>query len=175
MKLNCDDLVHSHQVFTDLLFELVQMPFRSLLKRCFEVAHCVENIQNVFLACSETLISLGLSLDKSVLLADVEALLVEVTGGFVIVLSLEVLGDLPILFKTLFSLTVAMEFLCVLQVFTECLEFGLGVLELLLSLFVELVVFLQLFTRLDLAWGSFGGDVEEIDVGLNVTLLDELD
>lgn len=114
MELDSDYLIHPHQVLANLPLKVIKVTLRCLFKSCLKISHSVENIQNVFLAGSETLVSLSLALDESVLFTHIEALLVEVTGGLIVVLAFKILGYLSVLFEALFSLTVAMEFLGIL-------------------------------------------------------------
>lgn len=78
MVLDGDLLVDSHQVPADILLYVVKLAFLGLLETGLEVLHGFFLVQNLFLANTESLIRLGLTLDIFELNRDVEAALVEV-------------------------------------------------------------------------------------------------
>jgi len=78
LVLDGDLLVDSHQVPADILLYVVKLAFLGLLETGLEVLHGFFLVQNLFLANTESLIRLGLTLDIFELNRDVEAALVEV-------------------------------------------------------------------------------------------------
>lgn len=82
------------------------------------MTHGIEDVKHIFLASTQALEGLCLSLDEAVLFTDVEALFVEVTGRFIVILLLEVEGNLLVAFEAFFGLTVAVVFFSVHKIFT---------------------------------------------------------
>ena len=94
------------------------MTFGSLVESCFHVTHGVEDVVDIFFTSSEPLVGLSFTLREAFLLADIKALLVEVTGSFIVVLLLEIDGYFLVPLEALVWLAVAVVLFCVHQIFT---------------------------------------------------------
>ena len=77
-EINGNDLIHSHQVLADFLFNLGLVALDRMLKSGFQVLHSFENVQDFLLTDTESSVGLGDSLDVLVLNRNVEASLVEI-------------------------------------------------------------------------------------------------
>ena len=62
LEINGNDLVDADELARDLTFDLSQARLYGLLKCCFQMIHCLKNVQNFLLADTETLVGLGFTL-----------------------------------------------------------------------------------------------------------------
>lgn len=124
--------------------------------------------------------SFGLSFDVLLFNTDVKAFLIEIRSSFIVDKFLELFCYGGVLLHTLYDLIIAVKLFGVFKVLAEGQQLFLFIFVVfsyefsLLSL-VEFVFFLKFGRRLDFGWSSLSGDVEEVDVGLQVSLLHELD
>ena len=124
--------------------------------------------------------SLGFSLDILSFNTDVETFLVEVRGSFIVYELLKLLCYCRVLLYAILDLVIAIKLFGVLKILAEGQELFLLIFVVfsyefsLLSL-VKFVFLLKFGRGLDFRWGSLCGDIEEVDVGLQVSLLHELD
>ena len=124
--------------------------------------------------------SLGFSLDILSFNTDVETFLVEVRGSFIVYELLKLLCYCRVLLYAILDLVIAIKLFGVLKILAEGQELFLLIFVVfsyefsLLSL-VKFVFLLKFGRGLDFRRGSLCGDVEEVDVGLQVSLLHELD
>jgi hypothetical protein len=146
-----------------------------LLQSRFHIAHGLENIEDLLLANTQSLVSLGLSDNVLGVDTGIETLFVEVRCGLVVVEVFKLLGHLSVLLETLLDVAVSQVALGVNEVLTELEQGVFCLLELALLSLVEFVLFLQFLRRLDLRGRGLSGDVEEVYVGLDEALLQKLD
>lgn len=124
--------------------------------------------------------SLGFSLDVLSFNTDVETFLIEVRGSFIVYELLKLLCYCRVLLNAILDLVIAIKLFGVLKILAEGQELFLLIFVVfsyefsLLSL-VKFVFLLKFGRGLDFRWGSLCGDIEEVDVGLQVSLLHELD
>ena len=148
----------------------------------FHVVHGLEYVQDLLLADTETLVCIYLACGVFVLNGDIEAAFMEIGGGLPIIKFLELLGNLGVLLQALLDIFVVLTVsltLIVLSLFEVVAEGKEGVLVLLESCLsrtlVEALFLFKLDRRLDLARSRIRCNVEEIDIGLQITLLEESD
>ena len=146
------------------------------------VVHGFEYVQDLLLADTETLICVHFTCGVFVLNGDIKAAFVEVGGGLPIIEFLELLGNLGVLLQALldifvvFTVTFTLIVLSLFEVIAEGKEGVLVLLESCLSrTLVEALFLFKLDRRLDLARSRIRCNVEEIDIGLQITLLEESD
>ena len=181
LKFTGDDLVYLDKLAADLFFQfLKRASFNGSFQSGLEATFGVENIEDILFADTKTHVSFGFSLDVLSLNTDVEAFLVEVWGSFIVYELLELLCDSRVLLNAIFDLVIAVKLFGILKILAEGQELFLLIFVVfsyefsLLSL-VKFVFFLKFGRGLDFRWGSLSGDIEEVDVGLQVSLLHELD
>ncbi len=145
------------------------------LESRFQIVFGVEDVQHLLLADTQALVGLGLAHDVLGVDTGVEALLVEVRSRFIVVKRFELLSNNSVLAEALLDVVLAQEALGVLEVLAELEESLLVLLELALFALVQFVLLLELLARFDFGGRGLGGDVEEIDVGLQVARLHQLD
>lgn len=181
LELASDDLIYSHKLATNLFLDFLKCTtLNGSIQSRFEATFGVENVKNFFFTNSETHVSFGLSFDVLSLNTDVKTFLIEIRSSFIVHKLLKLLGNSGVLLHTVLDLIIAVKLFGILKALTEGKELFLLIFVVfsyefsLLSL-VEFVFFLQFGRRLDFRWGTLRGDVEEVDVGLQVALLHELD
>mmetsp|Transcript_28421 Transcript_28421/g.37902 ORF Transcript_28421/g.37902 Transcript_28421/m.37902 type:complete len:214 (-) Transcript_28421:3-644(-) len=119
--------------------------------------------------------SLRLTFDVLKLDGDVEAALMEVGGGFVVVEADVHLGHLFVGFETVACSLVAPVELSILQSLADQHQVVRGLLQSLLHMLVQILLFDQLIAWLDTTGRRLIGEVEEIDVGLHEALREQVD
>ena len=181
LELTGNDLIYSHKLATNLFLDFLKCTtLNGSFQSRFQAAFGVENIEYLFFADTETHVSFGFSFDELSFNTDVKAFLIEIRSSFIVHKLLELLSYSGVLLDTVLDLIIAVKLFGVLKVLTEGKELFLFIFvvfsyEFSLLPLVEFVFFLQFGRRLDFGWGTLRGDVEEVDVGLQVPLLHELD
>lgn len=181
LELTGDDLIYSNKLAANFFFNFLKCTtFNGSFQSRFKATFGVENIEDFFFADTEAHVSFGFTFDVLIFHTDVEAFLIEIGGSFIVHKLLKLLSNSGVLLHTVLDLIIAVKLFSVLKVLTEGKELFLLIFVVfsyefsLLSL-VEFVFFLKFGRGLDFRWGTLRGDVEEVDVGLEVTLLHELD
>ena len=171
----CNHLIDSHQVFGDLANDLKQLASFGFLHRCLQVLHGRELVEHLLFADTEATMGLGLALDVFELDRDVKAALVEIAGRFIVVEADVHLGHSLVSFEALARCLLAPVDLAVLQRFANFNEVLRCLVQRLLHVLVEILLFHQPVTRLDAAWGRLVGEIEEVDVGLHEAFGEQVD
>jgi len=175
LLLQGNGLVHTDELLADTLLKCLQ--FAILLSRVFgryQIIHGVVDVADLLLALATTHVRLGYSLVVLVLSADVHALLVAIRSRLKIMQLFELLGNFSVLLQALVDLAASVEVFGTFQFLTQFLQILLALLELLLLTLLLSFVLIGV-EGLDLARRRLRGDVVEVDEGLEVAHLYELD
>lgn len=135
----------------------------------------MEDVHYLFLANTKTHVGFGLTLSILIFNTNVEALLVEIGGRLIIVEVFKLFSDSSILFKASVNVLAPVIVLSINEVITELEQAIFGLLELLLLNSSQFIVILLGNMGLDLTWRGIRGNIIEIHIGLQVTLLHQFD
>ena len=135
----------------------------------------MEYVHNLLLANTKTHVGFGLTLSILIFNTNVEALLVEIGGRLIIVEVFKLFSDSSILFKASIDVLAPVIVLSINEVITELEQTIFGLLELLLLNSSQFIVILLGNMGLNLTWSCIGGNIIEIHIGLQVTLLHQFD
>lgn len=148
------------------------MSFSCFLESGFKVLLGLKLVVDLFLADTESLEGQGLALHVLELVADVETAFVEITSGFKVIKLGERVSQGLICFEAFLGLTLTLESFTFDQRIFKLDQIARGCIESTASALVQLEFLLKQRRGVNIR-GGFGfrvGQVEEIDVGLHVTL-----
>ena len=175
LLLKCDCLVDSDELLTDNFLQLDLIAIFGFAEGRYQILFGMEDVHDLFLADTQAHIGFGLTLKVLVLHTDVEALLVEIGGRLIIVEVFKLFSDSSILFKASVDVLAPVIVLSINEVITELEQAIFSLLELLLLNSSQFIVILLGNMGFDLTWRGIGGNIIEIHIGLQVTLLHQFD
>jgi hypothetical protein len=115
-EVNGDNLVNTNQFTRDFTLNLWKAGILSLLKGCFKVVHGFENVQNFFLANTQSLVSFSFTFSMLGFNWYVEASLVEVWSSFPIVKLFKLLSHTKVLSEAILNISISLEVLSLLEI-----------------------------------------------------------
>ena len=121
LEIKGNDLIHSYKLLANFFFYFSKVSIDSLCQSGFKISHGIKNVKNLFLANTQSHISLGDTLNMSWggLERDVEALFVEVGGSFIVVKILKLLSYTSVLFEAVFGLAFSIVLFRTNEVITQ--------------------------------------------------------
>ena len=171
-EVDGDNLVNTDQFTRDFTLNLWKAWVLSLLKSCFKVIHSFENVENLLLANTETLVSFGLTFSMLGFNWYVKASLVEVRSSFPIVKLFELLSHTKVLSEAILNISFSLIVLSLLEIIGKGKKWILGLLKLCLaSTLIQTLLLLQLDAWLNLTGGSVRCDIEKVNIWLKIALL----
>ena len=171
-EVNSNNLIDTHQLTRDFTLDLRKTWILSFLEGCLKIIHSFENVENLLLANTESLVSFGLTFGMLGFNWYVKASLVEVRSSFPIVKLFELLSHTKVLSEAILNISFSLIVLSLFEIIGKGKKWILCLLKLCLAgTLIQTLLLLQLDTWLNLTWGSVRCDIEKVNIWLKIALL----
>ena len=132
-EIDGDNLINTYQFTRDFTLNLWKAGVLSLLKGCFKIVHCLEYVENFFLADTKSLVSFSLTFSMLGFNWYVKASLVEVRSSFPIVKFFKLLSHTKVLSEAILNISFSLIVLSLLEIIGKGKKWILGLLKLCLA------------------------------------------